>query len=154
MDEGLGERLFGNARVSDSGCWVWQKGKTSRGYGEIWIDGKVKLTHRVAWELCVAPLSEGQKVLHDCDNPPCINPAHLQAGTQADNMADMVAKGRQGKGPVFLGENNPSAKLTKFQVERIRLLFSTGEVSKTDIGRVFGISDTQVGNIVKRKHWK
>ncbi|MFB9187253.1 HNH endonuclease signature motif containing protein [Dactylosporangium sucinum] len=59
--------------------------------------GKVKLllAHRVAWEVANGqPIPDGLQVLHSCDNPPCCNPAHLSIGTQAENMQQMVARGR------------------------------------------------------------
>lgn len=76
------------------GCWVWRRGKTPRGYGKVWRNGRHVYVHRLAYETFVGPIPEGLGVLHRCDNPPCCNPAHLFIGTDADNAADRVAKGR------------------------------------------------------------
>ena len=76
------------------GCWVWT-GIKHRGYGRFGQRGR---SHRIAYEATVGPIPEGASVCHHCDNPPCCNPAHLFVGTNADNVADMVAKGRQAKG--------------------------------------------------------
>jgi hypothetical protein len=78
-------------------CWEWQ-GSRSRGYGRILIGGakgRPYQAHRIAWELTVGHrLPDSIMVLHRCDNPPCVNPAHLFLGTQLDNMRDCAAKGR------------------------------------------------------------
>ena len=75
-------------------CWEWTDGCDGDGYGVVGAGGKTVRAHRVAWEVAHGPIPDGVHVLHQCDNPPCINPAHLFLGTQADNMADKVAKGR------------------------------------------------------------
>ena len=74
-------------------CWVWTGGITSAGYGEIKVDGLVMLAHRVAYWLAHGRLPD-HDVLHQCDNPPCVRPSHLFAGTDVDNFRDAVAKGR------------------------------------------------------------
>ena len=75
-------------------CWLWKQSTDRHGYGQTGHDGLHWSAHRLAWQLSNGPIPDGLFVLHHCDNPPCCNPAHLFLGTQADNMADMVSKGR------------------------------------------------------------
>ena len=94
----LSERVMSKVRVEASGCWVWQGSAGKDGYGRMVyrLDGQrvIRGAHRVSWEVANGPIPEGMHVLHRCDNPPCVNPAHLFLGTQADNMRDMTRKGR------------------------------------------------------------
>jgi hypothetical protein len=90
------------------GCWPWQRGRNNKGYGRFLIerDGTRQrpLAHRVAMRLHLGrELDRAEFVLHHCDNPPCCNPAHLFLGTQKDNMADMMAKGRHDHSGLELG---------------------------------------------------
>ena len=88
------ERLWGHLKVTDTGCAEWTRSTTTKGYGCIQFKERLALTHRVAWELTNGPIPEGLCVCHRCDNPPCCNPEHLFLGTYADNIHDMIAKGR------------------------------------------------------------
>lgn len=74
-------------------CWEWQAGK-SRGYGTCFEHGMPVSAHRVSYAMHNGPIPPGMVVMHSCDNPGCVNPAHLSVGTQADNMADKTKKGR------------------------------------------------------------
>lgn len=81
-------------------CWPWLGKGNGDGYGRIGIgsradkSGRDIAAHRFAWELEYGPIPAGMNVCHRCDNPPCTNPWHLFLGTQTDNLADMVSKGR------------------------------------------------------------
>lgn len=77
-----------------SGCWLWHGPALRRGYGRIRVSGRNLLAHRLAYELHCEPVPAGMNVLHKCDTPSCVNPAHLFVGTQRDNVHDMRAKHR------------------------------------------------------------
>jgi hypothetical protein len=77
-----------------SGCLEWQGAKSAAGYGQMWVDGRLQYTHRLAWEAAYGPIPDGLLVCHHCDNPPCCNPNHYFLGTHADNNADKISKGR------------------------------------------------------------
>ena len=80
-------------------CWLWTAGTDRDGYGKFAIGhGGQNQTHtrahRFAYETFVGPIPDGHVVMHTCDTPPCVNPAHLMTGTPLDNNDDKVAKGR------------------------------------------------------------
>ena len=110
----LQERLYSIGwDVTESGCWEWAGARNDKGYGQVGTVQGTMYAHRVAYEGATADYlvtnnKEGDQILHSCDNPPCVNPAHLSRGTHADNMADMKAKGRHRGGP-----NRPSLQKTR-----------------------------------------
>lgn len=74
-------------------CWHWEGGRNSDGYGVVRLGRRLVLAHRLAYALAYG--SPGRSIVrHTCDNPVCCNPAHLIAGTQAENVADMIERGR------------------------------------------------------------
>jgi hypothetical protein len=75
-------------------CIEWAGGKNTCGYGMVWWQGRNQLAHRVAYTLARGPVPAGMFVLHECDNRPCVNPAHLSVGTQQQNVRDAYARGR------------------------------------------------------------
>jgi hypothetical protein len=155
-------------------CWPWTGEKGRRGYGLIRVKGRARMAHRVAWEIHhKRPVPTGLFVCHHCDNPPCVNPAHLFAGTAADNMADAVAKGRQAKGDrvksspprgdqsfsrlhperVARGERVWIAKLNEGKVRAIRAEVSAG-ASRSSVAARYGVHRDTVRDVVSRKNWR
>lgn len=137
-----------------NGCWVW-KGRLRNGYGSFWIGtkatGKDRYAHRVAYELLVGPIPAGLDLLHSCDNPPCVNPAHTNPGTHAGNMRDMFNKGRR-RNPSGVAVANH--KMTPESVREIRERYSTNKWTLAEIGEDFKITAATVHQIVKYKTWK
>lgn len=80
-------------------CWEWQGSRSTsepgRDYGRAWAGkGRTQLAHRLSWEMANGDIPPGMQICHHCDNPPCVNPAHLFLGTNRDNVLDGLAKGR------------------------------------------------------------
>ena len=146
MSESFEERFEqGYEPVTESGCWIWTKATSSAGYGQIYKDGRVQYAHRLSYEMHFGEIPKGLMVCHKCDNPACINPAHLFIGTNADNMADMVKKDRSNR----KGESNPANKLTKEQVLSIRQDSRTTQAIAND----YGVVRHTIGDIKRGKIW-
>ena len=87
------ERFWSKVAKGEN-CWIWQASVDRGGYGTFGFDGRVQKAHRVAYQLVIGPIPVGLHILHSCDNPRCVNPAHLRAGSRSENMRDKVARGR------------------------------------------------------------
>lgn len=143
-------------------CWTWKGASTRAGYGVIAAGGRGQANHyahRVAYAIATGQDPAGFAVCHRCDNPRCVNPTHLFLGTMADNVADMIAKGRHAgppkdKGVRFLpGEKNASHKLSAAHVRAILARAKAGESSRK-LGVAFGVTDSLVRQIVRRELWR
>lgn len=139
-------------RITESGCWFWMGQIKRRGYpyGRWYIGLRERYAHRLAWMLFRGPIPAGMRVLHRCDVPFCVNPAHLFVGTAADNTHDMVRKGRARWNPDSRGERNGNAKLTADQVAEIRASSLPGTV----LAAKYGVSSTLIYFIRKNKNWR
>lgn len=125
-------------------CWPWQAG-TNRGYGAFSLGRRsegMALAHRVSWQLANGDLPEGKFVRHKCDNPPCVNPAHLELGDQTDNMRDMAER-----------ERGHHRKLTAAQVSVIRARLRAGS-SQRELACEFGVTQGTVSWIAQGKTWR
>ncbi len=128
------------------GCWIWMlvcyPPKPCTNYGRFHYKGKTHVAHRFAWMLTNGPIPESALICHHCDNPPCVNPAHLFVGTDATNAQDSSNKGRR------------HSKLTKSDVIGIRDWYAQGGVTYQDIADSYGLSYNHVSMIVRHKAWR
>src|ERR1700733_786773 len=145
-------------------CWLWMAArrgnKTSaqtpdKFYGCFRYEDSAQLAHRVAWMLTKGDIPDGMEVLHSCDNPPCVNPAHLFLGTHGDNMRDCWTKGR-GRIPKSdnKGSKHGNAKLNERKVLKMRSMAATGDFTYTQLAEIFGVHRMNVSCIVRRKTWR
>ncbi len=88
------KRFTSKFTKNNNGCWEWNAGCFSDGYGAFSYQRKTQKAHRISYLLFVGMIPKGKMVLHRCDNPPCVNPAHLFIGTAKDNAHDAIQKGR------------------------------------------------------------
>ena len=147
------EQRFWKKVDKTSTCWNWIGNKTRLGYGQIGLggtEGKICLAHRISYELAHGVIPKGLCILHKCDNPACVNPEHLWAGTQQENIRDRCLKGRSEGSK---GEKNGKAKLNRKLVKEIRELYKTNEFSHTGLAEVFNVSKATIYYIINNKHW-
>jgi len=138
------------SQVDKSGeCWIWTGQIIYRGYGRLTFNGKSQLAHRVAYSLIRGPIPDGMFVCHHCDNPPCVNPNHLFAGTHLDNMGDAANKGRMPR-----GERNTNAKLTPELVIEMRSRYANGETNISGLAREYKVDFQTADPAIFGRTWK
>lgn len=139
--------FFSKVSKGPNGCQIWTGALAGKGYGIFLPNGrrgKRYYAHRYSWEAVNGQIPEGMVICHRCDNPRCVNADHLFVGTQADNMRDMVEKGRSTS-----GEANPRAKLTKADVVAIR----ASDKSSREVAPLYGVSPGHIRSIRSGKKW-
>lgn len=143
--------LFNARVVRSEGCWGWVGAKHRFGYGWCGVGAERDVAHRVAYRLFVGPIPSGMCVMHSCDNPGCTNPAHLKLGTQADNQADKVSKGRQYRGERhhFYGKRSWKAKLTDEGELNARRMLAEG-LTRTEIASALGVGYSVIRRLDNR----
>lgn len=135
--------------VPESGCWLWLGAARPTGYGNFYLHGKHTTAHRASYVLHGGEVTADEVVMHKCDTPECINPAHLVVGTQQDNIHDMFRKGRGRPNP-SKGEGNPRAKLSEDDVRAIR----ASDRPTAALARELGVSYFTVWHARKGLSWK
>lgn len=137
---------------NENDCWIWT-GHKPLDYGTLRFrrDGKrwYVLAHRLSYALAHGLFDQKLYVCHTCDNPPCVNPKHLFAGTPKDNQVDAKKKGRRASKK---GELSGLAVLQADDVMYIRQMFALGVPVKSFV-ELYAMSDSTIYRIVNRKAW-
>lgn len=130
------------------GCWRVRGTPHPNGYVFMRFGGERTGAHRWAYRAWVGPIPEGHVVRHKCDNPPCVNPEHLETGTNADNSNDMVERGRSQRGAV-----NSQARVAGADVIAIRNDYVRGLLTMQMIADTYGVDRANIGYIVRGDTW-
>ena len=143
---------FWAAVEKHDGCWRWAGVIMANGYGRFFRcreGGKVKYVpaHRYSWELHYGPVPAGMQVCHRCDNPCCVNPAHLFLGTHADSMADRNQKGRQAR-----ATSHGNSRLDPLKVLWIRDQKRRGRGAKS-MAKELGVNKSTVQRVLQGRTW-
>lgn len=152
MRKSIGNRFWDRVDVcGEDECWEWKGYRNENGYGKMLAFGE-QMAHRVSWIINSGEIPEGIKVLHKCDNPPCVNPEHLFLGTLGDNNKDRHRKGRTVV-PDNKGSNHGMSKLKESDVVEILRLHQQG-LSNMDIVRKFNkVHKATVYDVIFRRTW-
>jgi len=141
-------RWFSERATRKGGCLLANVPLDRKGYASVSLDGRLERLHRLAlMEKLGRDLLPGECALHACDNPRCIEPAHLFAGTNQDNMDDRDAKNRQAK-----GSEHGQSKLTEADIPRIRHLLRQGR-SQRSVADLYGVAYGTISDIHTSKTW-
>lgn len=147
----LEERFWRNVEKTD-GCWFWKGTKARNAYGIIQTGGKGAKSvtvHRLSYMMHHGEIPDDHVIMHSCDNPSCVNPDHLSAGTYQENALDAIQKGRHARmAPV--GSKNGKAVLDDDKVRYIRA--SVG-VSHVKLAKELGVSVSCVKGVRSGRTW-
>lgn len=145
------ECKFWSLVEKSDGCWNWNGNFSTWGYGRLWAQGISMPVHRLSYFLENGTIPEGLLVCHRCDNKKCVRPSHLFLGTHNDNSDDKIKKGRA----VYAkGEQKGNHKLTNLKVVEMRQLYSFGGITQREIAKLFKVSKSTSGTVLKGTSWK
>lgn len=141
-------RHYTDDSAGPDACWPWTGPMFVTGYGQVSVQGRPEYGHRLAYQVHRGTIPAGRVVRHRCDNPRCVNPAHLVLGSKADNSRDMVNRGRSCRGP-----KAHSVVLTEAQVREIRTRYRPRVVTQTTLANEYGVSRANISAIVCGRSW-
>ncbi len=128
-----------------NGCVEWGGARFGPdSYGAFYVNGKTIGAHRYAYQMAHGSIPDNMLIQHRCDNPPCVNPDHLEAGTPATNGLDAMNRRR-----VRAGVYSHKAKLTDNEVEQIRSTYAQGQAKQRELGRTYGVSQAAISLIIR-----
>lgn len=129
-------------------CWEWKGARHPQGYGHLRVHNRVQPAHRLALEVATGPIPPELHACHRCDNPPCVNPAHLYAGTPSQNTVDFYDRSGIQRPR---GEDHPMVKLTDTDVGDIRSRYAAGGILKRELATEYGVHPDTIGRIINRR---
>lgn len=132
-------------RASDE-CWNWKLSVDRYGYGKVKINHTAYISHRIAYQLIYGSIPENKHILHNCDNTRCCNPYHLRPGSRAQNMQDMISRGRQ-------ATTTRQRKLNQEKADSIRIEFQLG-ATKRGLAKKYGVCPRHIRDILRGGCWK
>lgn len=145
--------LLLGTHIPETGCVEWARHRNPSGYGECSFESRRVRVHRLSWCFAngvnIRDLTPGQCILHSCDNPSCINPKHLSLGSQRENVAQMVERGRAHR---HLGKRFNS-RLTLEQVKEIRRLRADEGLLQSELAKMFSVGRSTISQILNRVTW-
>lgn len=140
----LEERLWTKVTPGEpDACWEWTGARSPQGYGNVGIGGTSTTAQRLSWMVHYGDIPQGLIVRHRCDNPPCVNPRHLELGTHKDNVQDA----RQ-RSAVWCATRGLS-RILKIDADKVRRRYAAGESQQT-IADSLGVGQSSVSRIVRR----
>lgn len=144
----LNERFNKSYIVNNiSGCWEWTKSRDNEGYALLYDKTKRIRAHRYSFELFNGTIKSNHVVCHTCDNPGCVNPAHLFQGTVHDNVSDMLSKERD----KMIGSRNNKAKLNE---NLARIIYQDKSSSLKSLADQYNVDISTIKNIKAKKSWR
>lgn len=145
------ERFWALAKRGDvSECWEWKGARARKGYGQFHMADAMYSAHRVSMFLAGNEPSAEEQACHRCDNPCCVNPAHLFRGTGKENVSDSVRKGRRKH---LVGEKHNRSKLTDDQARLALWMAEHGQTHRA-IAAELGVSRPTITALVSGRNWK
>jgi hypothetical protein len=140
--------LVARYEVTPEGCWNFT-GNITDGRGRVSIDGRSYYAYRISYTAHVGAIPPGLLICHHCDNPQCINPDHLYAGTSWDNSRDCRERGRLVTPKVAGGAEHHAAGLTDAQADELVRRYAAGEATQAELAMEYGIAQSSVGRVIR-----
>jgi hypothetical protein len=138
---------YADASAGPDCCWPWTGTRVEDGYGQVQLQNVKRPATHLALALDGRPRPDGAQALHSCDNPPCVNPRHLRWGTNAENLAERNAKGRQAR-----GDRHGRSRLTNETARLARQLVATG-ATQTSVAARLGVRRGVITDLIRGRTW-
>lgn len=126
-------------RGSEDECWEWQSCTHRRGYGHFWYSGRPRKAHRISYRMHKGAIPPGKQINHHCDNPSCVNPSHLYAGSAQENAQDAVRRERL------------DTALSHDDVREIRRRYAEEDVYQYELAEEFDVDQGTISRVVNRR---